>query len=314
MAKWLVAGSSGMVGRGIVRIARSQGISDIVEVSSKTCDLRDFQKTRELLMDTKPDVVIDAAAKVGGILSNSTQPVDFMVNNLQIQTNLFSASHEAKVDKVVFLSSSCVYPKHAIQPIKESSLLTGPLEETNSSYAIAKIAGMRLIQAYRQQYGHNWISVMPTNLFGSFDNFSTTTSHVLPALIRKFHDAKTNNSKDVVLWGTGEPKRELMEVEEFARALMIVINNYNDEETINIGTGQDLSIKEIAELVKEIVGFSGEIIWDKSKPDGTPRKLLDISKLRKLGYEDNQDLRTGIDKTYNWFKKELLEAQSTIRL
>lgn len=314
MAKWLVAGSSGMVGRGIVRIARSQGISDIVEVSSKTCDLRDFQKTRELLMDTKPDVVIDAAAKVGGILSNSTQPVDFMVNNLQIQTNLFSASHEAKVDKVVFLSSSCVYPKHATQPIKESSLLTGPLEETNSSYAIAKIAGMRLIQAYRQQYGHNWISVMPTNLFGSFDNFSTTTSHVLPALIRKFHDAKTNNSKDVVLWGTGEPKRELMEVEEFARALMIVVNNYNDEETINIGTGQDLSIKEIAELVKEIVGFSGEIIWDKSKPDGTPRKLLDISKLKKLGYKDSQDLRTGIHKTYDWFKKELLQAQSTIRL
>jgi GDP-L-fucose synthase len=314
MAKWLVAGSSGMVGRGIVRIARSQGISDIVEVSSKTCDLRDFQKTRELLMDTKPDVVIDAAAKVGGILSNSTQPVDFMVNNLQIQTNLFSASHEAKVDKVVFLSSSCVYPKHATQPIKESSLLTGPLEETNSSYAIAKIAGMRLIHAYRQQYGHNWISVMPTNLFGSFDNFSTTTSHVLPALIRKFHDAKTNNSKDVVIWGTGEPKRELMEVEEFARALMIVVNNYNDEETINIGTGQDLSIKEIAELVKEIVGFSGEIIWDKSKPDGTPRKLLDISKLKKLGYKDSQDLRTGIHKTYDWFKKELLQAQSAIRL
>ena len=314
MAKWLIAGSSGMVGRGIVRIARSQGISDIVEVSSKTCDLRDFQKARELLMDTKPDVVIDAAAKVGGILSNSTQPVDFMVNNLQIQTNLFSASHEAKVDKVVFLSSSCVYPKLATQPIKESSLLTGPLEETNSSYAIAKIAGMRLIQAYRQQYLHNWISVMPTNLFGSFDNFSTTTSHVLPALIRKFHDAKTNNSKNVVLWGTGEPKRELMEVEEFARALMIVVNNYNDEETINIGTGQDLSIKEIAELVKEIVGFSGEIIWDKSKPDGTPRKLLDISKLIKLGYEANQDLRTGIHKTYDWFKKELLQAQSAIRL
>jgi GDP-L-fucose synthase len=314
MAKWLVAGSSGMVGRGIVRIARSQGISDIVEVSSKTCDLRDFQKARELLMDTKPDVVIDAAAKVGGILSNSTQPVDFMVNNLQIQTNLFSASHEAKVDKVVFLSSSCVYPKHATQPIKESSLLTGPLEETNSSYAIAKIAGMRLIQAYRQQYGHNWISVMPTNLFGSFDNFSTTTSHVLPALIRKFHDAKTNNSKDVVIWGTGEPKRELMEVEEFARALMIVVNNYNDEETINIGTGQDLSIKEIAELVKEIVGFSGEIIWDKSKPDGTPRKLLDISKLKKLGYKDSQNLRTGIDKTYDWFQKKLLQAQSAIRL
>ena len=190
MTKWLVAGASGMVGRAIVRNAKSQGISEIVEVTSKTCDLRDTQKTRQLLLDTKPDVVIDAAAKVGGILANSTQPVEFMINNLQIQTNLFSASHEANVNKVVFLSSSCVYPKHAQQPIKESSLLTGPLEETNSAYAIAKISGMRLIQAYRQQFGRNWISVMPTNLYGTFDNFSLTTSHVLPALIRKFHDAK----------------------------------------------------------------------------------------------------------------------------
>jgi GDP-L-fucose synthase len=314
MAKWLIAGSSGMVGRGIVRIAKSQGITDIVEVTSKTCDLRNPQKTRELLLDIKPDVVIDAAAKVGGILANSTEPVDFMINNLQIQTNLFSASHEANVRKVVFLSSSCVYPKLATQPIKESSLLTGSLEETNSAYAVAKIAGMRLIQAYRQQFNRNWISVMPTNLFGTFDNFSTTTSHVLPALIRKFHDAKINNDSAVTLWGTGKPKRELMEVDEFARALMLVVEKYDDVETVNIGTGKDLSIKEISEIVKEVVGFQGEVIWDESKPDGTPRKLLDITKLKNLGYQPHEDLRTGITKTYEWFKQELVSAKSDMRL
>lgn len=314
MTKWLIAGSSGMVGRGIARIAKSQGISDIVEVTSKTCDLRNLQITRELLLDTKPDVVIDAAAKVGGILANSTEPVDFMINNLQIQTNLFSASHEANVKKVVFLSSSCVYPKLAPQPIKESSLLTGPLEETNSAYAIAKIAGMRLIQAYRQQFNRNWISVMPTNLFGTFDNFSTTTSHVLPALIRKFHDAKINNETRVTLWGSGKPKRELMEVDEFARALMLTVEKYDDAETINIGTGKDLSIKEISEIVKEVVGFHGEVVWDQSKPDGTPRKLLDVSKIRKLGYLPHEDLKTGISKTYEWFKQELVSSKSDMRL
>jgi len=314
MAKWLIAGSSGMVGRGIVRIAQSQGITDIVEVTSKTCDLRNLQKTRELLLDTKPDVVIDAAAKVGGILANSTEPVDFMINNLQIQTNLFSACHEANVRKVVFLSSSCVYPKLASQPIKESSLLTGSLEETNSAYAVAKIAGMRLIQAYRQQFNRNWISVMPTNLFGSFDNFSTTTSHVLPALIRKFHDAKTNNVSTVALWGSGKPRRELMEVDEFARALLLIVDKYDDPETINIGTGKDLSIKEISEIVKEVVGFQGEVDWDESKPDGTPRKLLDITKIRDLGYQPSEDLKTGITNTYEWFKQELVSAKSDMRL
>ena len=314
MAKWLIAGSSGMVGRGIVRIAKSQGITDIVEVTSKTCDLRNLQKTRELILDTKPDVVIDAAAKVGGILANSTEPVDFMINNLQIQTNLFSASHEANVRKVVFLSSSCVYPKLAEQPIKESSLLTGSLEETNSAYAVAKIAGMRLIQAYRQQFNRNWISVMPTNLFGTFDNFSTTTSHVLPALIRKFHDAKTNNESTVTLWGSGKPKRELMDVDEFARALLLIVEKYDDAETINIGTGKDLSIKEISEIVKEVVGFQGEVVWDGSKPDGTPRKLLDITKITKLGYQPHEDLKTGITKTYEWFKQELDSAKSDMRL
>ena len=314
MTKWLIAGSSGMVGRGIVRIAKSQGISDIVEVASKTCDLRNLQKTRELLLDIKPDVVIDAAAKVGGILANSTEPVDFLLNNLQIQTNLFSACHEANVRKVVFLSSSCVYPKLAEQPIKESSLLTGSLEETNSAYAIAKIAGMRLIQAYRQQYNRHWISVMPTNLFGMFDNFSTNSSHVLPALIRKFHDAKTNNESKVILWGSGIPKRELMEVDEFARALLLVVDKYDDLETINIGTGKDLTIKEISEIVKNVVGFQGEVVWDDSKPDGTPRKLLDVTKLNNLGFKPHLDLKTGIRNTYDWFRQGLVSSKSDLRL
>jgi GDP-L-fucose synthase len=314
MAKWLVAGASGMVGRAIVRIAKSQGISEIVEVTSKTCDLRDSNKTRQLLMDTKPDVVIDAAAKVGGILANSSEPVEFMINNIQIQTNLFPASHEAGVNRVVFLSSSCVYPKHASQPIKETSLLTGPLEETNSAYAIAKISGMRLIQAYRQQYGRNWISVMPTNLFGTFDNFSTTSSHVLPALIRKFHDAKVKNENQVTLWGTGKPKRELMEVDDFARALTLVISNYDDEETINIGVGKDQTISEIAQIIKEVVGFNGEIVWDTSKPDGTPRKLLEITKLKTLGFEPQFNLKEGVSKTYNWFLEQIELKNPDLRL
>jgi GDP-L-fucose synthase len=314
MAKWLVAGASGMVGRAIVRIARNQGISEIVEVTSKTCDLTDPNNTHQLLMDTKPDVVIDAAAKVGGILANSSEPVEFMIDNLQIQTNLFSASHEADVKRVVFLSSSCVYPKYANQPIKESSLLTGSLEETNSAYAIAKISGMRLIQAYRQQYGRNWISVMPTNLYGTFDNFSTTSSHVLPALIRKFHDAKVKNENQVTLWGTGKPQRELMEVDDFARALTLVINKYDDEETINIGVGKDQTIREIAQIIKEVIGFNGEIVWDTSKPDGTPRKLLEISKLRTLGFEPEFNLKEGVAKTYKWFLEQIKLKSSDLRL
>lgn len=314
MAKWLVAGASGMVGRAIVRIARNQGIPEIVEVTSKTCDLTDPNKTHQLLMDTKPDVVIDAAAKVGGILANSSEPVEFMIDNLQIQTNLFSASHEADVKRVVFLSSSCVYPKYANQPIKESSLLTGSLEETNSAYAIAKISGMRLIQAYRQQYGRNWISVMPTNLYGTFDNFSTTSSHVLPALIRKFHDAKVKNENQVTLWGTGKPQRELMEVDDFARALTLVINKYDDEETINIGVGKDQTIREIAQIIKEVIGFNGEIVWDTTKPDGTPRKLLEISKLKTLGFEPEFNLKEGVAKTYKWFLEQIELKSSDLRL
>jgi GDP-L-fucose synthase len=314
MAKWLVAGASGMVGRAIVRIAKSQGVAEVIEVTSKTCDLRDSHKTRQLLLNTKPDIVIDAAAKVGGILANSTEPVEFMINNIQIQTNLFSASHEADVKKVVFLSSSCVYPKHANQPIKESSLLTGPLEETNSAYAIAKISGMRLIQAYRQEYGRNWISVMPTNLYGTHDNFAITSSHVLPALIRKFHDAKLRNENQVTLWGTGTPQRELMEVDDFARALTLVIDKYSDEETINIGVGKDHTINEIAQVIREVVGFHGDIVWDTSKPDGTPRKLLDISKLKNLGFTSELNLKEGVTKTYNWFLEQVKLKNPALRL
>ena len=314
MTKWLVAGASGMVGRAIVRNAKSQGISEIVEVTSKTCDLRNLQETRQLLLDTKPDVVIDAAAKVGGILANSTQPVEFMINNLQIQINLFSASHEANVNKVVFLSSSCVYPKHAQQPIKESSFLTGPLEETNSAYAIAKISGMRLIQAYRQQFGRNWISVMPTNLYGTFDNFSVTTSHVLPALIRKFHDAKIKKAKEVVLWGTGTPKRELMEVDDFAAALTLVVNKYDDDETINIGVGEDQTISEIAQIIKDTVGFEGKISWDQTKPDGTPRKLLEVTKLKNLDFSPALNLKEGVRKTYDWFLAQIEIKNPELRL
>jgi GDP-L-fucose synthase len=314
MAKWLVAGASGMVGRAIVRIAKNQGVSEIFEVTSKICDLRDSNKTHQLLMDTKPDVVIDAAAKVGGILANSIEPVEFLIDNLQIQTNLFSASHKVDVKRVVFLSSSCVYPKHASQPIKESSLLTGPLEETNSAYAIAKISGMRLIQAYRQQYGRNWISVMPTNLYGTFDNFSTTSSHVLPALIRKFHDAKVKKGNQVTLWGTGEPQRELMEVDDFARALTLVIDKYDNEETINIGVGKDQTISEIAQVIKEVVGFNGEIVWDTSKPNGTPRKLLEISKLTALGFKPEFNLKEGVDKTYKWFLEQIELKSPDLRL
>jgi GDP-L-fucose synthase len=313
MAKWLVAGASGMVGRAIVRIAKTQGISEVIQVTRTICDLRDLNQTRQLLMDSKPDVVFDAAAKVGGILANSVKPVEFMVDNLQIQTNLFSASHEAGVNKLVFLSSSCVYPKHTPQPIKEAQLLTGTLEDTNSSYAIAKIAGMRLIRAYRQQFGREWISVMPTNLYGTFDNFSLDSSHVLPAMIRKFHEAKSKSESFVTLWGSGKPQRELMEVDDFARALILVTNRYNKDETINIGVGTDKTIAELAMIVKDVVGYNGEINWDQTKPDGTPKRLLDISKLNDLGFKPNFELREGITKTYKWFLGQIASKAFDLR-
>ena len=314
MSKILVAGATGLAGRGIVRVAKSKGFSEIIEISSKNCDLTNPLTIRELINDIKPDLVVDAAAKVGGIFANSSFPVDFLETNILIQTNLFRACHEAGVERVVFLSSSCVYPKYSEQPIKESSLMTGVLEETNSAYAIAKIAGMKLIQSYRQQFGRRWISVMPTNLYGVHDNFSINGSHVLPALIRKFHDAAAKNSENVTLWGTGNPRRELMEVDDFARALFLIIEKYDDDETINIGTGVDYSIQEIAKLVSKIVGFPGYINWDVSKPDGVKSRLLDVSKLKKLGFELGFDLETGITKTYNWFKTEINSQRNALRL
>ena len=314
MSKLLVAGATGLAGRGIVREAKTQGFSEIIEVSSKDCDLTNPVAIRELLRDTKPELVINAAAKVGGIFANFTNPVEFLQTNILIQTNLFKACHEAGVERVVFLSSSCVYPKNSEQPIKESSLMTGLLEETNAAYAIAKISGMKLIQAYRQQFGHRWISVMPTNLFGIHDNFSINGSHVLPALIRKFHEARSKNINHVTLWGSGNPRRELMEVDDFARALFLVIEKFDEDEAINIGTGIDYSIQEIAKLVKEVVGFQGSIEWDTSKPDGVKSRLLDVSKLKNLGFDTGFELKTALEKTYNWFKSEISVPGNEVRL
>jgi len=314
MTTWLVAGATGMVGSSIVRLAKKIGVENVVEVSRHNCDLTNYEETLSFINKNKPDVVIDAAAKVGGILANSNQPVEFLLDNLQIQNNLMKSCHKNQVEKFVFLSSSCVYPKLAAQPINESSLLTGPLEETNSAYAIAKISGMRLIKAYRQQYKHNWISVMPTNLYGYFDNFSLENSHVLPALIRKMHDAKINNSKSITLWGSGSPRREFMHVDDLAEAINFLIQKYNSDEPINIGVGEDLSILELANLIKKIINYKGEIIWDKSKPDGTPRKLLDVSKLKKLGFSPKINLENGIELTYKWFLKQLEINRNSLRL
>lgn len=314
MTTWLVAGATGMVGSSIVRLAKKIGVENVVEVSRHNCDLTNYEETLSFINKNKPDVVIDAAAKVGGILANSNQPVEFLLDNLQIQNNLMKSCHKNQVEKFVFLSSSCVYPKLAAQPINESSLLTGPLEETNSAYAIAKISGMRLIKAYRQQYKHNWISVMPTNLYGYFDNFSLENSHVLPALIRKMHDAKINNSKSITLWGSGSPRREFMHVDDLAEAINFLIQKYNSDEPINIGVGDDLSILELANLIKKIINYKGEIIWDKSKPDGTPRKLLDVSKLKKLGFSPKINLENGIELTYKWFLKQLEINPNSLRL
>ena len=314
MKKWLVAGSSGMAGRAIVRALEARGDSRIYEVSTNVCDFRDSIKTFELFQEIRPDIVVDAAAKVGGIIANSDKPVDFLLENMQIQNNLMSASHEVGVEKFVFLSSSCVYPKFATQPIKENSLMTGVLEETNSAYAVAKISGMRLIEAYREQFGYSWISVMPTNLFGPFDNFSTETSHVLPALIRKFHEAKINKQSSVVLWGTGKPLREFMHVTDFSNALLMVTEKYNDNETINIGTGEDITILDLAHKIKEVVGFTGDLIWDITKPDGTPKKQLDVSKLKKLGFSEQISLDIGLEETYIWFLKALEDKSIQLKL
>ena len=299
----LVAGKTGLVGSAILRGLNKAG-KTAVGINSRDLDLLDRKKTFEYIQDLKPSLIIDAAARVGGIGANSNFPVDFLSENLQIQCNLMDAAHVAKVEKFVFLGSSCIYPKFATQPLNEKSLLTGELEESNSAYAIAKIAGIELIKSYRKQFGHNWISLMPTNLYGPYDNFDLENSHVLPALIRKFIDAKNTKSETVTLWGSGTPLRDFMHVDDLSEAVIFCSEKFNENEHINIGSGQEISINNLAVLISNIVGFTGKIEWDKSRLDGTPRKVLDVSKLEAYGWTPKISLENGIRDTVNWYQSK----------
>ena len=299
--KIYVAGHMGLVGSAMVRSIEPGGLHTWIGQTRAELDLLNRKAVFEYVESSKPDALVIAAAKVGGIHANSTYPVQFLSENLQIETNLMDAAHAAGIERVLFLGSSCVYPKLAPQPIKEEYLLTGALEKTNEAYALSKIAGLKLVQAYREQYGHRWISAMPTNLYGPGDNFDLYNSHVLPALIRKFHEAKISGEKTVTVWGTGAPKREFLHSDDLASACLFLLENYNDEVPINVGTGIDVSIKGLADLVGAVVGFSGQIEWDTSKPDGTPRKLLDTSRLGDLGWKPKITLEKGLEATYEWF-------------
>ena len=295
-----VAGINGMVGSAIALEAKSQG-NEVLGKSSRELDFTDRNAVFAELKRVKPDTLIIAAAKVGGIAANSSHPVDFLSVNLQIQTNLLDAAHDADVKKLLFLGSSCIYPKFAPQPIPESALLTGLLEPTNEAYAIAKIAGLKLVQGYRAQFGRHWISAMPTNLYGPRDNFDLESAHVLPALIHRFHEAKVLNAENVLIWGDGTPLREFLHVEDLARACLILVQGYDDEIAVNVGSGHEISISNLAHLVAEIVGFNGDIIFDLTRPNGTPRKLLDSSRIAKSGWRPQVGLESGIAATYDWF-------------
>jgi len=302
-SKIYVAGHTGLVGSAIVRALQKAGYNNLIFRTAQELDLTNQKTTREFFEKERPEYVFLAAAKVGGIQSNDTYPAEFIYQNLAIELNIVNAAHLAKVKKLLFLGSSCIYPCECPQPIKEEYFMIGPLEETNKAYAVAKIAGIVMCQAYNRQYGTKFISVMPTNLYGPGDNFDLNSSHVLPALLRKFHEAKTNNQKEVVMWGTGEPFREFLHVDDLADACLYLMNNYDDSGIVNIGTGIDLKIKELAEMVKETVGFTGKIVNDTSKPDGTPKKQLDVSKLHGLGWRHQIELKDGIKSTYEWFLK-----------
>jgi GDP-L-fucose synthase len=299
--KIYVAGHRGLVGSAIVRAIDASGKHTWIGRTHSELDLLDRKAVFEYVAAEKPDAIIIAAAKVGGIHANNTYPVQFLTENLQIETNLMDAAHAAEIPRLLFLGSSCVYPKLAPQPIKEEYLLTGELEKTNEAYALAKISGLKLVQAYRSQYGHRWISAMPTNMYGQGDNFDLENSHVLPALIRKFHDAKIRGDKSVTLWGSGSPLREFLHADDLASACLFLLENYDDEVVINVGMGKDISIKELAELIQGVVGFEGSIEWDSSRPDGTPRKLLDVSRLNAIGWTPTILLEQGIKSTYAWF-------------
>jgi GDP-L-fucose synthase len=298
-----IAGHRGMVGSAVKRKFELEGYTNLIFRSSSEVDLRNQDAVQTFLDKEKPDVVIDAAARVGGIMANNEYPWQFLNDNLQIQNNLIATSHQCDVENLIFLGSSCIYPKHAEQPMSEHALLTGSLEETNQWYAIAKITGIKMVEALRKQYARNYISLMPTNLYGPNDNFDLETSHVLPALIRKFHEAKENDHGPVNLWGTGSPKREFLHVNDVAEAVFFSLNNDMTHDLYNVGTGKDISIKGLAALVQEIVGHEGNIHWDHSKPDGTPRKLMDVSRLKKAGWTYSIELENGIKDTYSWFRK-----------
>ena len=302
--KIYVAGHNGMVGSACVRALKSKGYQKIITVSSKELDLRESEKVNNFIKSNSPDIIICAAAKVGGIMANYEKPYEFLIDNLKIQNNLITSSHNNNVNKFIFLGSSCIYPKFAKQPLKEEYLLSGALEPTNESYALAKISGIKLIQAINRQFSKKYVSLMPTNLYGQNDNFDLKTSHVLPALIRKFHEAKLSNSPFVNLWGTGNPMREFLHVDDLADAIIFSFENELENDLYNIGTGKDLSIKDLSLLIKNIVGYDGEIKWDISKPDGTPRKLLDTSRFEKMGWKASINLEDGIKSVYEWYKEQ----------
>jgi len=294
-----------MVGSAVWRALEAKGYFNLIGKTSAELDLRNQQAVNNFFKHEKPEVVIDAAAKVGGILANNDFPYQFLMENLQIQNNLIDGAHQEGIEKFIFLGSSCIYPKFAPQPLKEEYLLTDSLEPTNEWYAIAKITGVKACQSIRKQYNKDFVSLMPTNLYGSFDNFDLQTSHVLPAMLRKFHEAKLNNHSEVILWGSGTPMREFLFVDDMADAVVYALENNLPEYLYNIGTGKDITIKELAETIQKITGHQGKIIWDTSKPDGTPRKLMDVSKMKKIGWEYRTDLIYGIEKTYNWLLENI---------
>ncbi|OEI79306.1 GDP-fucose synthetase [Formosa algae] len=308
-SKIYIAGHRGMVGSAVWRALKADGYTNLIGKTSSELDLRDQIAVTQFITSEQPEVIIDAAARVGGILANSDYPYQFLMENLQIQNNLIDAAHKQEVKKFIFLGSSCIYPKFATQPLKEEYLLTDTLEPTNEWYAIAKITGVKACEAIRKQYNKDFVSLMPTNLYGSFDNFDLKTSHVLPAMLRKFHEAKAQGNTPVTLWGSGTPMREFLYVDDMAESVVFAVNNVLPEHLYNVGTGKDITIKELAETIQNVVGHEGEIIWDSEKPDGTPRKLMDVSKLKEAGWHYKTELLQGIEQTYAWFLKHQAELK-----
>lgn len=307
--KIYIAGHKGMVGSAVWRALDNNGYTNLIGLSRSELNLRNQQAVLEFYKEEKPEIVIDAAAKVGGILANNDYPYDFLMQNMQIQNNLIDGAFNSGVEKFIFLGSSCIYPKFASQPLKEEYLLTDSLEPTNEWYAVAKISGVKACQAIRNQYGKDYVSLMPTNLYGYFDNFDLKSSHVLPAMLRKFHEAKENGNSAVELWGSGSPMREFLFVDDMAEAVVFALENELPEFLYNVGSGKDITIKELAETIQAVVGYKGNILWDKSKPNGTPRKLMDVSKMRDLGWSYSTELNEGIEKTYQWFLENIKDLK-----